>query len=59
MFNLEELKVIIVMMKRASCSGEEATAVAITLDKIVKAAVQLEKDAQQIPKVEIEDGDNA
>ena len=31
----------------------------ITLDKIVKAALQLETDARQTPKAETPDGDNA
>lgn len=53
MLNNEELKVVIIMMRRASCSGEESVSVATVLMKLealfnAQAQVQ-EQEANKSP----------
>lgn len=63
MLTLEELKVAIVMMKRASCSGEESPAVATVINKLDRlyneqaAAAQAEGTPSEAPEDKKDEGD--
>ncbi len=56
-FNNEELKVIIIMMKRASCTGQESGAVASVITKAEATYLEQERKAAEAPDLIIEHGD--
>lgn len=55
--NAEEIKVAIIMMKRASCSGEESGAVATVIMKLEQEYLALQPEATNDSEKELPEED--
>jgi hypothetical protein len=58
MLTLDEIKVAVVMMRRAQCTGEEAADVAIVLEKLLHEYAKMTAPKTPVPIIEDEDGNN-